>query len=149
MERNNKRNAVSAPKKQKGILQSALAGGGIGIALTVMLALLSPFALLGLSDPNSTVLPITAICVFFGGASSAAIAAKNCRESPLAAGMLSAAVIAVPLTVTSFFISGEWWVASLGVMLASLIFSALFGVWLVVKAGKSRKRNMKKALKRR
>ncbi len=149
MERNNKRNAVATPKKQKGIFQSALIGGGIGVALIIMLALLSPFALLSFSSPNSTVLPMTAVCVFLGGISGATLAAKSCKDSPLSAGMLSAAVIAVPLIIVSLFFGGEWWLTAFGIIIASLAVSAFVGSWVVSKAGRSRKRNMKKALKRR
>lgn len=149
MERNNKRNAVATPKKQKGILQSALIGGGVGLALILMLALLSPFALLGFSNPNATVLPMTAVCVFLGGISGATLAAKSCKDSPIAAGMLSSAVIAVPMVAVSMFAGGEWWLAAFGIIIASLAVSAFVGSWIVSKAGRSRKRNMKKALKRR
>lgn len=149
MVKNKKRKSADPSQNQKGVFVSALIGGGIGFALIMLLALVSPFVLLGFSNPNATVLPITAACVFLGGLSGATVSARGCKASPFAAGMLSAGVIAVPMVLISLFVGGSLWLAALGAVLASLALSSFAGAYLTSRAGKSKKRNMKKALRRR
>lgn len=132
-----------------GVILCALIGGGIGLALTVMATMISPLALLGLEAPNAMATQAAAFCIFLGGASGAAVAAKRCKTAPMAAGLISAAIMALPILLVSFFITGEVSWLNIAVMTASLVISALIGSVCVTKAGTSRKRNMKRALKRR
>ena len=129
--------------------KSSLIGGGIGLALAALVILISPFAMLSFGSPNSLALPFAAIAVFLGSAAGSVFAATQYKDSPIAAGLLASGIIALPLTIISFFIPYEASVINIAVISASLIGASLLGSLSVAKLSSNRKRNMKKALKRR
>jgi hypothetical protein len=111
--------------------------------------LISPFAMLGLSSPNSLALIFAAAAVFLGSASGSVFSATQYKDSPVAAGLLSSGIIALPLIIVSLFLPYETSLVSIAVISASIIVASLFGSIAVSKFSSNRKRNMKKALKRR
>ena len=129
--------------------KDSLLGGGIGIALTLLVILISPFAMLGLGSPNSLALVFAAIAVFLGSATGSAFSATRCKDSPILAGLLSSGIITLPPVIISFFLPYDTSVLNIAVISVSLIGASIIGSLTVTKFSSSRKRNMKKALKRR
>ena len=133
----------------KDFFKSSLLGGGIGIALTLLVVLISPFAMLGFSSPNALTLLFAAIAVFLGSASGSIFAASGYKDSPILAGLLASGVIAFPLVIVSLFLPYDVSFLNILVISISLISASLLGSLTVGKLSSNRKRNMRKALKRR
>ena len=129
--------------------KASLIGGGIGIALTALVILLSPFTILSSASPSSLSLVLAAAAVFLGSAAGSVFSATHYKDSPVLAGLLSSGVIALPLIITSLFLPYETSATNVAVISASLIVASLIGSISVSKFSSNRKRNMKKALKRR
>ena len=127
----------------------SLIGGGIGIALTLLVILISPFAMLSFGSPNSLALLFAAIAVFLGSAAGSVFSATRYKESPIVSGLLSSGIIALPLIIISIFLPYEISFTNIAVISVSLIVASLAGSISVSKFSSNRKRNMKKALKRR
>lgn len=124
----------------------ALIGGGIGLGVVLVCALLSPLLILKTEDPNSMITIFSAISVFSGGAVGAFIAAN--RSKSFACGMLSSVVIIVPMLIVSILTrETPEWISALVSLIATVGASAL-GSYIATAAFKNKKRNMKKAMKR-
>lgn len=126
---------------------SCLVGGVIGMSITLLSLLLSPVALLKLADPTSVVILAAAICLFVGGLIGGGYSASRCRENPMAAGLLSSAVMGAPLLLLSILVRGKIGFGILGLMLACLLVSAVAGTFMVTYRTKDKKKKMKKVLK--
>lgn len=125
----------------------ALIGGGIGLGVIIVFALLSPLMILKTEDPNSMITIFSAISVFSGGTVGAFIAANRSRS--FACGMLSSVVILVPMLIVSIITSeAPGWSSALISLIATIASSAL-GAYIATAAFNNKKRNMKKAMKRR
>lgn len=125
----------------------ALIGGGIGLGVIVVFALLSPLLILRTDDPNSMTAVFAAVSVFSGGAVGAFISAN--RAKSFVSGMLSSVVIIIPMLLVSLLTSETpEWSSALISLIATISASAL-GAYIATAMGKNKKRNMKKAMKRR
>lgn len=134
---------------EENVFISALIGGGIGLAVTLLLVLILPFVALSFEDPASTALPIAVVCAFVGAVVGAFISAKKCKSSVMPVCLISAAVMLVPLTAVSFFVGGKGSIIGAALIIGAILIASLATALAVMKISGSRKRNMKKVLKRR
>lgn len=135
-------------KNEPTLIASSLKGGACGLALTLMLALIMPFAALSGSDPAALIIPLAGVCVLLGSFSGAFIAAKMFRESALASGMLSQTVILIPMLSASLIVSNdEKSVLSILVPLLSLPIGAIAGTLAASRSGNSSRKRMKKLMR--
>lgn len=146
MEQTQKRNIGN---REPSLVVSALIGGGIGLAVIIITALISPLLLLNMGDPNSMITPVAAVCVFIGGATGSVIAARLCGESFAVSGLISASVMLLPILLVSFLIPGERNVVLSAAMSAVLLASSLLSSFAASRISSNRKKNMKKLMKRR
>lgn len=148
-----KRSRQQKPHNVKGeagqLIKESLIGGGIGLALVIATVLISPFAMLSFSAPNALALPFAAVAVLLGGASGSAYSANRYKDAPIAAGMISSGIIAIPLVIASFFIPQSRSLFNTAIISASLIGGSIAGSVSIAKIASDRKRNMKRAMKRR
>lgn len=147
MDKSKKR--VPHGKSEPNIWLGALIGGGIGLAAVLGLALIMPLALMGLDDPNGFALPAAAFCVFMGGLVGGFISANTSKGAEIISGLLSAAVIILPMLLISFIYGKGFAPIGFLIILASLLISSFLGAFAVLKLNSGRKRSMKRAMRRR
>lgn len=147
MELGKKKNPVSG--NESNIFVCALIGGGIGFGITLALALILPFAVTGFDDPNSLAMPMACLSAFVGSFAGAFISAKRNGGLSVQTGLLSSAVMLLPMIAVSFIIPGESNMIGALVMVAVIVVAALLGSLAVNKLTGNRKRSMKKVMKRR
>jgi len=146
MENKKKRNPSAT--KENPVL-CALIGSGISIAVMLLTALVFPFAALKLNDPNATAMPISCLCAFIGALSGGFVSAKKCGHSMIQVGLMSSGITALPMILISLIIPGNLDFVSALIILAMIVIASALGSYIVMKMNTSRKRNMKKAMKRR
>ncbi len=144
-----RRKTKNPQKDQTNLLICALIGGGIGLALSILLALIMPMAIINSSDPNSLTTPLAAVCIGLGGMAGAVTSSKKSNQMKFLAGMLSTAVILVPIFLISLIIPQNFNIMNAIVSVSALLISASIGAFTVSKTSSNQKRNMKKAMKRR
>lgn len=134
---------------EKSVFICALIGGGVALLITLVLALLMPLLLLATDDPNSLVMPTVCTCSFLGIAVGAVISAKLCNDSFVVSGLLTFAVMFLPILLISLIIPSENNFLSAAVLLVSSLASSLLVSVLFSKLSGNRKRSMKRVMKRR
>lgn len=144
-----RRKNTNPQKSETNILICALIGGGIGLALSLMLALIMPMAIINSGDPNSLTTPLAAVCIGLGGMTGAVTSARKSKDSKFLAGMLSSAVILVPLSLVSFLLPQNFNMLNGIISVSALMLSAFLGAFATSKTSSNSKKNMKKAMKRR
>ena len=135
--------------EEKNIFIVALVGSGIAISLMLALALLLPFVILTSNDPNSLVMPCVCVCAFVGCGVGSLFSAKSFGDSFILCGLLTFAFVFLPIVLISLMLSGCGSLINCFVILATSLASSLVFPLLLSKYKGSRKRSMKKALKRR
>ena len=146
MERTKRMNPTEG--KNSFLLPSVI-GGLIGLGVTVVLLLALPFAILGLDDPDSFVLPSVCLCTLVGNAIGGFFSVSKCKDNAIASVLLTFATVILPIILISFFISGDISIPSvIGVTLSAAAGSGVIAL-AVTRFSKSKKRKMKSVMKRR
>lgn len=126
-----------------GSLLTALIAGAIGLAVTLVLAFITPLFALRAGDPSSLVTPLAIFCVAVGGFVGAFVSVNKCDIAPIVTCAVSAwPILVVMLAVTLISPRGEGFlpvVAGIG----ALVLSALAGM-LAAGAFKGKRRRGKK-----
>ena len=146
MEHNKKR---ATPATTQNAFICALVGGGISLAVMLIAALAFPLAALKFEDPNASAMPISYICAFIGALIGAFAAAKKCGHSSVQTGLMSGAVMLLPMILVSLVIPGGGSIISALIIGAVIMGASFLGSFVNMKLSGNRKRNMKKAMKRR
>ena len=146
MENNKKRNPSA---NQQNPFICALIGGGISLAVIILAVLLCPFVALKLSNPNAIAMPISYVCAFIGALIGGFVSAKKCGDSMIQVGLMSSGVTVLPMVLVSFLIPGSGNIISALIIIAVIVCASMLGAYSVMKINGSRKRNMKKVMKRR
>ena len=144
----NKKNPTQS-NRPKGILLCALMGGGVGFLAILLLALLMPMAIINSADPNSLAMPVSAACVGLGTMAGSATAAFVNKDSKFISGMSAALIPLAPMMLISLLVSGEFNMMNSIIILIALVASGAASAFAVSKIGTSRKKAMKRAMKRR
>ena len=127
----------------------SLIGGILGIAISVLLILLSPLILIKTNNPNSLSAITAWICLFIGGFVSAFLAATRLGNEAVKSGLLVGASMILMILPISFFVRGDFNVIGALITLLVIMLSAFLGGFAVYRLNTDQKRNMKKAMKRR
>ena len=127
----------------------SLIGGVLGIAISVLLILLSPLILIKTNNPNSLSAITAWICLFIGGFVSAFLAATRLGNEAVKSGLLVGASMILMILPISFFVRGDFNVIGALITLLVIMLSAFLGGFAVYRLNTDQKRNMKKAMKRR
>ena len=127
----------------------SLIGGVLGIAISVLLILLSPLILIKTNNPNSLSAITAWICLFIGGFVSAFLAATRLGNEAVKSGLLVGASMILIILPISFFVRGDFNVIGALITLLVIMLSAFLGGFAVYRLNTDQKRNMKKAMKRR
>lgn len=146
MEKNNR---APRARGEKNVWISGVIGGGAGLAVTLVSALLLPLALVSLDDPKPFVFPLACLCVFVGGILGGFVSAKNARGNELLASLIGSAAMLLPMLVISLFINRQGSALHLLLVAASAVISFLLGSGVIRAISQNKKRNMKRAMKRR
>ncbi|MBO5870249.1 MAG: YrzE family protein [Clostridia bacterium] len=146
MENNKKRNPSA---NQQNLFICALIGGGISFAVMTLTVLLFPFVALKLGDPNAIAIPISYMCAFIGALVGGFVSAKKCGDFMIQVGLMSSGVTILPMVLISFLIPGSGNIISALIIIAIIVCASMLGAYSVMKINGSRKRNMKKVMKRR
>ncbi len=146
-----KRNKKNPPQNNqpKGILLCALMGSGVGFLTILLLALLMPMAIINSADPNSLAMPISAACVGLGTMAGSATAAFISKDAKFLSGMSAALIPLVPMALISLLLSGEFNMMNGVIIFIALGVSGAASSFAVSKIGSSRKKAIKRAMKRR
>ncbi len=128
---------------------AALIGGGIALAVSIILILITPFFLVKAENPNAFAETVAYISLFIGGLTGGFISANSCRQMPFRSAAISASVTALPILLISFFIPGGFNVIGAIIIMAIIYGSTFLGAFLLTRGISNKKRSMKKALKRR
>ena len=147
MERIKRKNAVA--EKGNNFFLPSVIGGAVGLGIALLLMLVLPFAVLGLDDPDSFVLPSVCICVFIGSAVGGFLNATKNGDMPLVSAITAFSAMMLPIILISFFVSGEISIASIFAVLLSAAAGIASVTLAVTRFSKSKKRKMKNVMKRR
>lgn len=123
--------------------------GLLGILITVLLILLSPFILIKMPDPNSVSSVAAFVCLFIGGFISSFLASTRLGIEAIKSGLLVGATMVLIILPISFFIKGSFDLIGAAITLSIIMISAFLGGFIVFRMNTDQKRNMKKAMKRR
>ncbi len=134
---------------ERSVFICSLIGGGAALLITLVLALLMPLLLLAADDPNSLVMPTVCVCSFVGVAVGAVISARLCKDSFVVCGLLTFAVMFLPILLISLIIPNKSDFLNAAVISVSSLASALLASVLYSRISGNRKRNMKRVMKRR
>lgn len=127
----------------------SLISGGIGLGVAVVALLLMPIALLPLKEPGTLLLPAVSAVVVLGGAACGVTASLRFCESSLAISLIGAGVILLPIIAVSLFVSGNFNIFNFALIALLIFASSVLSGLAVVRFRSSKKRSMKRAMKRR
>lgn len=147
MEKAKRKNAVA--EKENNFFLPSVIGGAVGLGTALLLMLVLPFAVLGLDDPDSFVLPSVCICIFIGSAVGGFLTAIKSSDMPLVSAITAFSAMMLPIILISFFVSGEISIASIFAVLLSAAAGMASVTLAVTRFSKSKKRKMKNVMKRR
>ena len=126
-----------------------LISGGIGLAVTMIMALIMPVLLLKLDRVDQFILPAAALCLFIGGFIGGIIGAINTKGKELFSGLINSTVIFSVLLFISFMFKKGFDISGFIILTSVIILSSLLGAFIIMKTNGSQKRNMNKMMKRR
>lgn len=137
------------PNQGENVYIISLIGGLLGIVISVLLILLSPFILIKTPNPNSLSAITAWICLFIGGFGSSFLASMRSGNEFIKSGLLVGASMVLMILPISFFINGDFNIFGALITLAVIMLSTFLGSFAVYRLNTDQKRNMKKAMKRR
>lgn len=143
----NKPTAPRTAKKQKSPLLVILCGGGAGLALSVALCALLSVAVMCISDPLGPLGVLAALCMAAGGFCASYFAARQSQKNRFAMGLAAGAVLLLPAAVFSL-LSAESGGADSIFSPIGLLTGVMGGAFLATHKRQSRKKQMKKLMKR-
>ena len=127
----------------------SLVSGGVGVGCVLVLLLLLPLVLLTLGDPNGLVFASVCFIVFVGGAACGVTAFCRYAENPPLASLIGAGMMLLPILAVSLFVGGGFDFISFA-LLAAIAFASSFGAsFALCRINGSKRRSMKRAMKRR
>ena len=136
-------------KKDTDIYIASLIGGGIGLAASLLMILISPLILIKTATPNAFAQIAACLSLFLGGCTGGFMSAVRCRNMPMGSGLLSSLVTVVPTLLVSFFIPGGADILGAVIIIAISAGGAALGAFIFLKSSGNKKKKMKRALKRR
>ena len=128
---------------------NSLIGGGIGLAISMLAALLMPILLLKLDDTYAFILPAAGLCLFAGGIAGGIIGALNTKGREIISGLINSGVMLSAMLLVSFMFKKGFDLIGFLILTAVIILSSLLGAFAVMKTNNSQKRNMNRMMKRR
>ncbi len=146
MEQNRK---SSLANDKQSLFISALIGAGIGIAVTLAFAFLMPLVLLNTSSPNDLVRLSAPLCTVLGGCAGSVISTKLFAEQNLLPSLVCLGLMAAPILLASLFVSGERDFLTSALVLLGLAASSLLTSFVMLRRNTSKKKRVKKLMKRR
>lgn len=145
MEQNKKRN----PNTNSNPCVSALIGGGMAIAVTVLTALVFPLISLRFNDPNALTAVSAYLCLFFGAFFGAFVGSKRDGMRYLAVAMMSGGMMLLPMILISLIIPGGGSFVSAVAVVVVIAVAAFLGGMVAQRIDTGRKRNLKRVMRRR
>lgn len=145
MEQNKKRK----PNDKSNPYISALIGGGISLAMTVLTALVFPLISLRFNDPNALTAVSAYLCLFLGALVGSFVASKRDGERYLAVSMMSGGAMLLPMILISLIIPGGGSFISAVAVVVVIAVASFVGGMAAQRIDTGRKRNIKRMMKRR